>query len=77
MASNVTIKQKYPHESVESMLRRFKKKVEKAGVLQDMRKHEEYVAPAEKRRIKSKLARARVAKEERKKAAREAASRQF
>lgn len=77
MASNVTIKQKYPHESVESMLRRFKKKVEKAGVLQDMRKHEEYVAPAEKRRLKSKLARARVAKEERKKAAREAASRQF
>lgn len=77
MASNVTIKQKYPHESAESMLRRFKKKVEKAGVLQDMRKHEEYVAPAEKKRLKSKLARARVAKEERKKTAREAASKQF
>ena len=77
MASNVTIKQKYPHEPVESMIRRFKKKVEKAGVLQDMRKHEEYTPPAEKRRLKSKLARARVAKEERKKAAREAANKQF
>lgn len=72
MASNVTVKQKYPHESAEAMLRRFKKKVEKASILQDMRKHEEYVAPAAKKRLKSKLARARVGKEERKKAAKEA-----
>ena len=52
MASNVTIKARYEHESVESMLRRFKKAVEKSGVMKEMRDRTEYVKPSEKKRIK-------------------------
>ena len=55
--------------TAEQMLRQFKKKVEKEGILKDMRKHEEYTKPSVAKKLKSKLARQRVAKEEAKKAA--------
>jgi small subunit ribosomal protein S21 len=51
-----------PGETLDSMLRRFKKDVAKAGVLQDLKKHEYYVAPSEKRRLKSEQARKRAKK---------------
>lgn len=49
-------------ESLDSALRRFKKEVTKAGILQDLRKHEYYVAPSQKRRLKSEAARKRIKK---------------
>lgn len=51
-----------PGENLDSMLRRFKKEVSKSGILQDVRKHEYYVAPSEKRRIKSQNAQKRLKK---------------
>ena len=56
--------QKYPGEPLEPMFRRFKKKLEKENTLKDMRKHDYYLSPAEKRKLKSKLARQRLMKEE-------------
>lgn len=53
----------------EQMIRIFKKKCEKANVLQDMKAHEYYVAPALKKRLKSKIARQRLEKENLKKQA--------
>lgn len=49
-------------ESLDSALRRFKKEVTKSGILLDLKKHEFYVAPSEKRRRKSELARKRMKK---------------
>lgn len=51
-----------PEETVDSMLRRFKKEVLKSEVLKDLRKHEFYVAPSEKRRLKSAEAQKRARK---------------
>lgn len=51
-----------PGETLDSLLRRFKKEVVKGGVLQDLKKHEYYIAPSEKRRIKSEQARKRAKK---------------
>ena len=51
-----------PDETLDSMLRRFKKEVLKSEVLKDLRKHEYYVAPSEKRRIKSAEAQKRARK---------------
>ena len=56
----------------EQMIRLFKKKLEKSNLMQDMRSREYYVSPSLKRRLKSKNARLRVAKDEAKKAARAA-----
>ena len=67
---NVSIKPKYKGEPLEAMLRRFKKKVEKSGVIADIRKKEYYVAPAEAKRIKHKKAVQRLRKEQSKRAAR-------
>lgn len=73
MASNVTVRARYNngrYESAEALIRRFKKKCEKAGVLQDLRDHEEYKSPSVKRRLKHKKAMIRAAKEARKRAPR-------
>lgn len=51
-----------PGESVDSLLKRFKKEMAKSGILQDVRKHEYYIAPSEKRRLKSKNAQKRLKK---------------
>lgn len=51
-----------PEETVDSMLRRFKKEVLKSEVLKDLRKHEYYVSPSEKRRLKSAEAQKRARK---------------
>lgn len=49
-----------PDETLDSMLKRFKKTVVKSEVLKDLRKHEFYVSPSEKRRIKSAEAQKRA-----------------
>jgi len=47
------------NESLESALRRFKKKCARAGVLAEVRKREHYESPSVKRRKKSEAARKR------------------
>jgi small subunit ribosomal protein S21 len=48
-----------PFESIDSTLRRFKKAVQKAGILTDARRHQYFVPKSERRRIKSIKARTR------------------
>lgn len=49
-------------ESIDSALRRFKKEVVKAEILKDLRKHEYYIAPSAKRRMKHEAAMKRLNK---------------
>ena len=44
-------------ESFESALRRFKKKCEKAGILSDLRRHQHFEKPSERRQRKLNAAR--------------------
>lgn len=53
-----------PGENLDSLLRRFKKETIKSGVLQDLRKHEYYIAPSEKKRLKKAAAQKRAAKKQ-------------
>lgn len=55
-----------PNESIDSLLRRFKKIVDRSGVLQDLRKHEFYEKPSVRRKRKSAAARKRAMKRQRK-----------
>ena len=48
-------------ESFESALRRFKKKCEKAGILSDLRKHQHFEKPSERRKRKENAARRKSA----------------
>ena len=47
-------------DTVEGMIRRWKKKVEKEGILNDMAKFEYYLSPMEKKRAKKKEAQKRA-----------------
>lgn len=51
-------------EGLEQLVKRFKKKCEKAGILEDMKKREFYVGKSLKRKLKSKMARQRKLREE-------------
>ena len=53
-------------EPLESALRRFKRKVQEADVIQDAKRHSFYLKPGEKRRVKAALARKRNRKKARK-----------
>jgi len=55
------------NESLESALRRFKRKVQQEDIIKDIKKHSFYLKPGDKRRAKQALAR----KRNRKKARRE------
>jgi small subunit ribosomal protein S21 len=44
-------------ESVDRALRRLKKKIDREGVLREVRNHRHYEKPSEKRRRKEKIAR--------------------
>ena len=46
-------------ESLESALRRFKRKVLQQEIIKDAKKHSYYLKPGEKRRVKQALARKR------------------
>jgi small subunit ribosomal protein S21 len=49
-------------ESLESALRRFKRKVQQEDIIKDAKKHAFYMKPGEKKRIKQALARKRLRK---------------
>lgn len=51
-----------PGENIESLLKRFKKAVEYAGILGDYKKHESYEKPGVRKRKKREAARKRAAK---------------
>ena len=52
-------------ESIESALRRFKRKVQQEDIIKDMKKHSYYLKPGDKRRAKQALARKRTRKKQR------------
>ena len=49
-------------ESIESALRRFKRKVQQEDIIKDIKKHSFYLKPGDKRRTKQALARKRARK---------------
>ena len=53
---------KRPEETLDSMLRRFKKETLKSEVLKELRKREYYISPSEKRRMKIAEAQKRARK---------------
>ena len=50
------------NESFEAALRRFKKKCEKAGILSDVRRHQYFEKPSDRRKRKINAARRKAAK---------------
>ena len=46
-------------ESIESALRRFKRKVQQEDIIKEIKRHSYYLKPGEKRRVKEALARKR------------------
>jgi len=51
-------------ESVDSLLRRFKRKVQQEDIIKEIKRHSYYLKPGEKRRIKEALARKRARKKQ-------------
>lgn len=49
-------------ESLENVLRRFKRKVLAEDIIRDVKRHSYYLKPGEKRRVKQALARKRAKK---------------
>ena len=45
-----------PNETLDSMLKRFKKAVNNDGLIQELRRREYYLSPSQKRRAKDDLA---------------------
>ena len=52
-------------ESIESALRRFKRKVQQEDIIKEVKRHSFYLKPGEKRRAKQALARKRNRKKSR------------
>lgn len=52
-------------ESIESALRRFKRKVQQEDIIKDIKKHSFYLKPGDKKRVKQALARKRSRKKQR------------
>lgn len=50
------------NESLESALRRFKRQIQKAGVLSEARRHEHYEKPSVRKKKKSEAARKKKSK---------------
>ena len=53
-------------ESIESALRRFKRKVQTENIIGEVKRHSYYLKPGAKRRVKQALARKRARKKTRK-----------
>lgn len=49
-------------ETLENALRRFKRKVQQADIIKEIKKHSYYMKPGEKKRAKKALARKRIRK---------------
>ena len=54
-------------ETLESALRRFKRKVQQEDIIKEIKKHSYYLKPGEKKRVKQALARKRNRKKNRQK----------
>ena len=52
-------------ETLESALRRFKRKVQTEDIIKDVKRHSFYLKPGEKKRVKQALARKRARKKAR------------
>ena len=52
-------------ESLESALRRFRRKVQQEDIIKEIKKHSYYLKPGEKKRTKAALARKRSRKKQR------------
>jgi small subunit ribosomal protein S21 len=52
-------------ETLESALRRFKRKVQQEDIIKDIKRHSYYLKPGEKRRVKEAMARKRSRKRRR------------
>ncbi|MGH9815511.1 MAG: 30S ribosomal protein S21 [Candidatus Acidiferrales bacterium] len=52
-------------ETLENALRRFKRKVQQADIIKEIKKHSYYLKPGEKKRTKAALARKRSRKKQR------------
>ena len=53
-------------ESLENVLRRFKRKVQSEDIIREVKRHSYYLKPGERRRVKQALARKRARKKFRK-----------
>ena len=53
-------------ETLESALRRFKRKVQQEDIIKEIKRHSFYLKPGEKKRVKAALARKRARKKVRK-----------
>lgn len=51
-----------PGDNLDTILKRFKKIVQKSGILREARMHEEFIKPSERKRLKSAKARQRLNK---------------
>ena len=51
-------------ESIESLLRRFMRKVQQEDIIKEIKRHSFYLKPGERRRIKAALARKRMRKKQ-------------
>ena len=45
-----------PNETIDSLIRRFKKDVEKAGIIKELKRREYYLSPSLKKRLKHQAA---------------------
>ena len=52
-------------ESIENLLRRFKRKVQTEDIIKDVKRHSYYLKPGEKKRVKQALAQKRARKKSR------------
>jgi ribosomal protein S21 len=55
----VVVVPEFPGEHIDSMLRRFKKVAQKAGVITDWRRHESFMSKPERLRLKRAVAQRR------------------
>jgi small subunit ribosomal protein S21 len=53
MAENVTVTPRFKNEPFDKMLRRFRNKVERAGIIKDVKKHEFFTPPSETKNRKN------------------------
>ena len=62
----ISVKNKF-NQSIEVLIRKLKRKVEKEGILKDVKKKKHYLKPSEAKKLKSKLAEKRRKKKSNKK----------
>ncbi len=56
----MVMQEKKPGESIDSVLRKFKRKIKNEGILQELRKREFFEKPSEEKKRKAKAAKRRT-----------------